>query len=775
MLQSNQRQSDLARAFGNAAPPPEGGGIGQLVDFASGFVRRQYVLILFVTMLALAASAIYLRTTPPTYTGRVNVLFGAPKAQFFQQQSIMADSPIDSPQLETQLQILRSKSIATSVITRLRLEEDSDLKAPDRRFSKFLKRARSWFGAQTSEPEVRTADGPSDDIIGAFEDRLSANRVGFSNVIEISYNSSDPERAAQIANAVAGAYITDQLNAKFEANRVATTWLQDRVRELGEQASAAERAVNSFKLQNNIVATDGKLIDDQQVAELSSRLVAARTQTSDALARLDRFQALLSASDSDLNLDNPSFDAPVSDILGSPVITALRQQYLELARREADFSRRFGHDHLAVVSLRARMRDIRTSILDEVRRFAETSKSDYEVAKQRQDEIEKQLSQAIAQSRTTNSASLTMRELQDKAKNYRSLYENFLQRYMGSTQQESFPIADARVISPASIPQSKSKPKTGLILALGLLGGLGLGTALGLLRDVMDRVFRTGSQVETILQTPCLSLVPLLNKIQPKQSTSEAKESDEGLIKRTLVRGPGVFWSVVDAPLSRFAEFIRSVKLAIDLNATNSPHTVVGITSALPNEGKTTIAASLAQLIAQAGGRVILVDCDFRNPSLSRGLAPKATSGILEVISGKSSLEDLVWSDQSNSLSFLPTVKRAPLFHTSEILASEATKKLFDKLRTNFDYVVVDLPPLAPIVDVRAAAHFIDCFMLTVEWGRTKIDVVQHALNSAPNVYEGLIGVVLNKTDIKSMKRYDSYHSDYYDNKHYARYGYTDT
>jgi Mrp family chromosome partitioning ATPase len=96
-------------------------------------------------------------------------------------------------------------------------------------------------------------------------------------------------------------------------------------------------------------------------------------------------------------------------------------------------------------------------------------------------------------------------------------------------------------------------------------------------------------------------------------------------------------------------------------------------------------------------------------------------------------------------------------------------------LRTNFDYVVVDLPPLAPIVDVRAAAHFIDCFLLTVEWGRTKIDVVQHALNSAPNVYEGLIGVALNKTDIKSMKRYDNYHSDYYDNKHYARYGYTDT
>jgi exopolysaccharide transport family protein len=775
MLQSNQRQSDLSRAFGNAAPQPEGGGIGQLVGFAFGFLRRQYALILFVTVLALATSIIYLRMTPPTYTGRVNVLFGAPKAQFFQQQSIMADAPLDLAQLESQLQILRSKTIAISVINKLRLEEDSDFKSPDQRFGKFLRRVRSWFGAQTSEPEVRTADGPSDEVIGAFEDRLSANRVGFSHVIEISYNSSDPERAAQIANAVADAYIADQLNAKFEANRVATTWLQDRVRELGEQASTAERAINSFKLKNNIVAADGKLMDEQQVADLNGRLVAARTQTSDALARLNRYQAFLSASDADLSSDNPSFDAPVSDILSSPVITGLRQQYLELARREADFSRRYGRDHLAVVSLRARMRDIRTSILDEVRRFAETSKSDYEVAKQRQDEIEKQLSQAVSQSRTTNSASLTVRELENSAKGYRNLYENFLQRYMGSVQQESFPIADARVISPASVPQSKSKPKTGLILALGLLGGLGLGTALGLLRDVMDRVFRTSSQVESVLQIPCLAMVPLLNETHSKQMNSDAKESDKGLLKKTLVRGPGVFWSVVDAPLSRFAESIRSVKLAIDLNATNPSHTVIGITSALPNEGKTTISASLAQLIAQAGGRVILVDCDFRNPSLSRSLAPKAISGILEVISGKRSLEETVWSDQNSNLSFLPAVKKAPLFHTSEILASEATKKLFDKLRTNFDYVVVDLPPLAPVVDVRAAAHFIDCFMLTVEWGRTKIDVVQHALNSAPNVHEALIGVVLNKTDIKSMKRYDNYHSDYYDNKYYARYGYTDT
>ena len=227
-------------------------------------------------------------------------------------------------------------------------------------------------------------------------------------------------------------------------------------------------------------------------------------------------------------------------------------------------------------------------------------------------------------------------------------------------------------------------------------------------------------------------------------------------------------------PLSRFAESIRSIKLAIDLNPTKTSNKIVGITSSLPNEGKSTLSASLAQLIGHAGKRVIIVDCDLKNPSLSAELAPTATAGLIEVISGARTLEETIWKDQKTNLEFLPAVKRTPLFHTSEILSSEQTRKLFDKLRTMYDYVIVDLPPLAPVVDVRATTPLIDCFILVVEWGRTKIDVVQHALHTAPNVYETLIGTVLNKTDMKAMKRYDGYHNDYYHNEYYTRYGYAD-
>jgi capsular exopolysaccharide synthesis family protein len=263
--------------------------------------------------------------------------------------------------------------------------------------------------------------------------------------------------------------------------------------------------------------------------------------------------------------------------------------------------------------------------------------------------------------------------------------------------------------------------------------------------------------------------VPLLKDIHPPMSASQpAGENDTRMISR---RSPA-YWAATAMPLSRFSESIRAIKLAIDLDQHLAANKIVGITSALPGEGKSTIAAALAQLIAHAGKRVILVDCDLRNPSLSMNLAPGAVAGLIEVIAGARQLDETTWNDKHSRLTLLPTARTRPLIHTSEILSAEQTRSLFDKLRARYDYVIVDLPPLAPIVDVRAATPLVDCFVLVVEWGRTKIDVIQHALHTAPNVSEAVLGVVLNKTDMDTMQRYDSYHNNYYDAKHYVRYGY---
>ncbi len=196
-----------------------------------------------------------------------------------------------------------------------------------------------------NERQVQATDQPPENMILAFQERLAANRVNFSNVIEVSFSASTATQAAEIANATAQAYIADQLNAKLEANRLATRWLQERLRDLAEQALQAERTIGAYRSQKNIVSSGGKLIDEQQVTDLNSRLVAARAQTSEALARLNRYETTLNANLPD-SAAIGTLDAAGSDAVSNPIINNLREKYLDLSRRESEYSARFGRDHL---------------------------------------------------------------------------------------------------------------------------------------------------------------------------------------------------------------------------------------------------------------------------------------------------------------------------------------------------------------------------------------------------------------------------------------------
>ena len=538
MLQTNMLKSERTR--GPQTDPGysldnESGGMGAMVDFALGFLRRQYLVIILTAVFAITTCIIYLRITPPTYTARVQVLLANPRAQFVQQQSILSEPAFDLNQIETQMQLLKSSALATSVITQLDLAKDPDFNGSGSSLSRLWRSTPTGNSTPPEQSKAGAATRPSEAVIAAFQDRLSANRIGASSILEISFNSSNAERAAEIANAVANAYLAEQLNAKFEANRSATSWLQDRLRDLGEQALNAERAVNQYKSQNNIVSPDGKSIDDQQVTELNNRLMAARAQLTEASARLNQYEAILRTNP--VNLPSMgTLDAVGSDVISNPIINGLRQQYLELTRRENEYSARFGPNHQAVLTLRNRMRDLRSSIFEEVRRLAENSRTDLEVAKQRQQQIEKQLAEAVAQSRTTNSAEITIKELENRAKGLRSLSDMFQQRYIGSKQQETFPIAETRVIQPASPPQSKSKPKSKIVMAMGLIGGIGLGVMLGLFRELMDRVFRTSAQIEAELGLPCLALVPELALSNSPLRRAKLRATDGDLGQRMISR-----------------------------------------------------------------------------------------------------------------------------------------------------------------------------------------------------------------------------------------------
>ena len=620
------------------------------------------MVVAFATAIMVALGLIYVLTAPARYTATADLLIDNQQIHLFQQQSMFNDVPVDTSAVDSQVEIMKSENIALAVIKQLHLTE-----VPE-----FVNPGGGLIGTLLSSvTNLFASNGPVSEFaltrsaVHVFQSQLNIRRVGLTYIIEISFTSLSPDRAAQIANAVASAYIDDQLEAKYQSARRAGTWLQDRLRELREQASTAERAVVAYKNKNNMVDAGGRTMNEQQLAELNSELVLAQSQTAEARAKLDRVQTILTS-----NSPEATVDATVTDTLKDDVINKLRSQYLELARRESDWATRYGVDHLAVVNLRNQMSELQNSIRAELQRIAETYKSDYEVASQREASVQNQLNQAVSQSQVTDTAQVSLRELQSSAQTYQALYDNFLQRYMEFVQQQSFPITEARVISAATRPLGKSHPRTDLILAVAMVLGLGCGVAAGAWRELSDRVFRTGKQVEAILQTDCIALVPALKQQDPEKPpvVEEAKEgvfrngipslassifsSDRfdqvgQLLRRVALQGdqkiknsptsaPDVFATIVDSPFSAFAEAIRSVKVAIDLSPTVSGGKVIGFTSSVPSEGKSSIAAAVARLTAQTGAKTILVDCDLRNPSLTRLLSPKAAYGWLEVTKGLS-------------------------------------------------------------------------------------------------------------------------------------------
>jgi succinoglycan biosynthesis transport protein ExoP len=793
MLQKNSQVTPYERSEDD-----ESGSVADsamnVVRLAGGILRRQWILILATTALFLAIAIIYLIVTPPVFSARAILIIDAKKEPSFQQQSAQSsDAPLDSSFVSSQVEILKSDNIARAVLKKLNLTNNPE---PGGDGSGSVSAPPSMITEEDKKAALRREMISVRSLVG----NLTITRVGLTYIIEIAYRSLDPDRAAQVANAVADAYITDQLNAKYEAARRAAVWLQDRINELHDQVAAAETAIVDFRKKHNLVMTggaDNRLLGQQEVKELNTQLVTAGATTAEAKARLDRINEILSSG---------SVNATVTDTLKSDVVSKLRSQYFDLSLREADWSSRYGKDHLAAVNLRKQMQDIKDAIFEEVKRLGETYKSDLEIARQREADLRKELSRAVAQSQNSDSAEITLRQLEATAQSYKKLYDNFLQRYTESVQQQSFPISEARLISPATPPNTRSSPKRLMILELSCLVGSTLGFGIGWLRDRMDAAFRTTEDVEYFLGLDCLALVPrssgiaskppkalatkddwrslykVLENDSPKKTLSGSSPSTGSVsgsnmdarasndFRRVIHRDNSAIWAVSRQPLSVFTEALRALKLALDLNGLVRTSNVVGFTSSLPNEGKSTIAGALAQLMSLAGARCLLVDGDLRNPTLSRQLAQGAQAGLLEVLSGKLPLEDVVWKDNSTNMSFLPMVARSRLTNTSDILASAAVQQFFAKCRESYDYIIVDFSPISPVIDVRATARWVDAYVYIVEWGGTRPDLAKYALKNAPELREKILGAVLNKVDLNVLKRYGTKYKDYLSEKYSGRY-----
>src|SRR6266404_3173243 len=472
------------------------------------FLGREWRLIALVTGLSIIFGAVYIAISPSRYTAQADMIIDTKRVTWTQTEMASENRTIEDASVESEIETTKSEKVAEAVIRRLHLTDDPEFVGAGLGLKRRIFSIFNLAGGPEQEP---SNDELMRGVVATVKNNLSVTRLGRSYIEQIAYTSLDRDKAARIANAFADAYIEDQLQAKFEATRRASAWLEQRIGELRQQASDAYKAVQDFKSENSIIiGVDGKLASEVELDQLGIALAKARADTSQAKAKLDRISRVL-----EQRSDKESFNIPdpvVTDALSNPVITKLRQQFFDDQNKESEWSARYGPDHTAARNLRTEMAALQRAIWDEISRIAESYKSELQIARSQEESIDKRMIEVFQKSSATRQSQVRLRELETAANTYRGIYETFLSRFTQSVQQQSFPSTEARVVTVASPPRSASSPKIGLTLALAAVCGLGLGLVSAFAREQMNRQIHTRAQLESLLGTSCLAVLPAFNE-----------------------------------------------------------------------------------------------------------------------------------------------------------------------------------------------------------------------------------------------------------------------
>ena len=530
---------------------------------------------------------------------------------------------------------------------------------------------QSQAGAQNKD-DPASAEKAIIDEINRLRGALAVSRIGQAQILNIAITWEDPVRAAQLANAVSDAYVIDQLDARLEAAKRASGWLSDRLVELRQQLSASEEAVAKFRKEHGLTRSGPTVaLNDQQLADLNSKLIAARTEAAEKKARVD-FVADLAAGKKTLD------SLPDSLMSTSSVMGALRGKLADASQREADLLARYNSRHPAVVNVEAEKRDIERSIVAETQRMAETVKSEYALAKARLDAMERSMREATGQGELDNDDAVKLRELERTAAVNKTLFEEFLQKAKITDEQSTFRAQDVRVIMPAQLG-GQSFPNSRKVLFMAVLAGLGLGFGGAFAMEMLKAGFTTPREVEEALGIPVLASVVRMNK-------SQLSKDGKAI--------PVPFYQT-HYPLSPFSEAMRTLRSSIHMSDVDRPPKVIHVTSACPGEGKTTISVSLAISAASAGLKVVLIDADLRHPAASRFFRLEQEKGLVDLLIGATTADHVSRFYKDLKLMVIPAGSKS--LNPPDVLGSERMKELVSHLAETFDYVVLDTPPVGPV------------------------------------------------------------------------------
>lgn len=691
------------------APRPAAQGF-DLADFI-GLVEKRKKLILQITAATVIAAVLFAFSLPTVWTSAAVVML-EPRPHALADGTAAAPAQIDPATLQNQIQILQSRQLAERVVDTLELENDPEfngtLSAPG---LGALLDPRNWGGNIPS-------GGQREQIIEAFQRSIWAEQNGLSTSITVGARARDPEKAAHLANALAGAYVEGQLSSKQNSSSQTTQWLDARAANLAREVQLQNEAIQRFKASRGITDTaPGSSLNDQQMAAVNAQIAQARSDLEQKLAVQHSLQSHDPASS--------------SQAVASVTIQTLRSQLAEIARQEADINLRYGPLHPRVQQIQVQRRELESRIAQEAARIAAAANTDVEAARNLLASLQANLARAQSLSVGQNMARGELASMEANAASTRTAYEAFIARLRNAQDQDASLAAEARLLSAAAVPQAPASPKRKLIVGASLPLGMILGVLVSLILEKFGYLLRpkahrrnganNGRAARRVsgIDMDQWDGPPILGEINNAGSLAAADY-------------------VLDWPRSRFTH--ASVNLVRQLEARGGEGAVVALTAPEPCEQKSVIAVAMARAAARMGKKTVIIDCDPRHRT-GTALHTEHRAGLYEVLTGAVPLHEALVKDP-RSQAFVLSLKQRPA-DAAAMYNSPQMARLLEILRDACDFVVLDCSPALTSSDAALIARQADATILVSKREKLRGRSLSHATQLLQDAKAAPVGLVL--------------------------------
>ena len=737
-------------------------------------IQKRYATVLVALLVVFMIGLFATFRGKPVYEARALIEIQKENPDVPTLQELFQIEGVSDAYIETQNRILKSENLARRVITQLGLE-----KLPE-----FTRRSGSWQIAREKpapEPVMRAEFGISsvadktvpEEVLKNFEERLTVEPVKRSRLIEVTFESNDPNVAAQVVNTLTSAYIDANLEARWQAAQKASDWLSQQLLGMKAKLEKSEDELQKYGRGNGLLFLEtekgtSENIVVQRLRELQQELTKAQA---------DRY-----AKESLYRLLEERNYAELPGVFDNKLIQDLTARLSDLQREQSRLSANFNPSYPRVKELQSQIDESKAMLEAERARAAGGIANDYKAAVSHEEMLQKAFMEQEREANDIAGKSVQYNILKREADTNKQLYVGLLEKLKETGVSSSLKATNIRVVDPAYPPKKFARPRILLDLSITLIVGMCLGIAAAFLQEHLDNTLKSSEDIERFLQIPSLGAVPAmelsatprrLHGFQTSAPTLDAEkingtnghnggngnnESKNG----TRLAHP---WNHIEAQDTgghhqngALAEAFHGLRTSVLLSTAKRPPATLLVTSAQQGEGKTTVAANLAASLAQLGDLVLLIDADLRRPSLQKFFQVSRSTGLVNYLTGDSDWRSLIWQAAPIGVSVLFCGPVPP--NPADLLSSEYMRSLIREASKEYKFVVLDSPPLLNLSDSRILATLVDGVILVVGGGTTPRELVQRAYLSAVDAGSHVIGATINFADVRNDYYYSGYHQE---------------